>query len=62
MKADPEKTLLSYSEAYEIYEEYDDDDHIGTCLANIGVIFMYMEAYEMAYESFKQAIDKQKES
>ena len=35
-----EKALLNYSEAFGIFEDFDDQHQQGVCLTNIGTIFM----------------------
>ena len=50
---DLEKALLNYSEAYEIFKKFKDEKHVGICLANIGVIMMQKEDYDLATASFE---------
>ena len=37
---DKNKALLNYSEAFAIFEEFQDVQHKGICIANIGAIMM----------------------
>ena len=52
-----EKALLNYSEAYDIFRKFNDEQHKGICLANIGTIMMQKEDYGMAAASFEIACD-----
>ena len=42
---DREKSLLNYSEACAIFEDFQDEKHIGICYANIGAILMQKNEY-----------------
>ena len=55
-----ENALLNYSEAYDIFRKFKDEQHKGICLANIGTIMMQKEDYSMAAASFEIACDIQK--
>ena len=50
-----EKALLNYSEAFGIFEDFDDQHQQGVCLANIGTIFMQEKDYDMAYVCFNES-------
>lgn len=50
-----EKALLNYSEAFGIFEDFDDQHQQGVCLTNIGTIFMQKEDYDMAYVCFNES-------
>ena len=50
-----EKALLGYTEAFQIFEDYQDSSEQGVCLTNIGTIMMQKEDYAMAYVCFSES-------
>ena len=47
------KTLLNYSEAYGIFEDFNDAKHKAICLSNIGAIMLQKKDYSIALASLK---------
>lgn len=50
--------MLSYSDAYHIYNDFDPNhSQKGVCLANIGSLMMQMGDYKKAQEYYKESIN-----
>ncbi|SMO82116.1 tetratricopeptide repeat protein [Gracilimonas mengyeensis] len=55
---DFEKAINYYSEAAEIYEDYNDDRNLALIYNGIGVCHFFLENYDTAYEYYQRAYEK----
>jgi len=60
MGTEHNKTLFSFIDVVQVFQEYDDQAKVGKCYSNLGCIMIRLKNYEWMVKFFDEAIAKQR--